>query len=140
VVTLSGVAETFKRVIKEVTFATDFKLINFGSAAIANLTHQDLSTSLEEPENRSNIHLVSYETLISRAKPSSNGQLSHCQWSCGIFDESHWYKMKNSVGCRIAMNARIGFQLQVTATPGFHSLYGGCFQMMWRFSGAPEDP
>ena len=38
------------------------------------------------------------------------------------------------------MNARIGFKLQVTATPGFHSLYGWCFQTMWLFSGAPEDP
>ena len=37
------------------------------------------------------------------------------------------------------MNAKIGFKLQVTATPGFHSLYDLCFQMIWRFSGAPED-
>jgi hypothetical protein len=38
------------------------------------------------------------------------------------------------------MNAKIGFILQVTATPGFHSLYYWCFQTMWLFSGAPEDP
>jgi hypothetical protein len=38
------------------------------------------------------------------------------------------------------MNARIGFKLQVTATPGFHSLYDWCFQAMWLFSGSPEDP
>jgi hypothetical protein len=38
------------------------------------------------------------------------------------------------------MNAKIGFKLQVTATPGFHSLYDWCFQTMWLFSGAPEDP
>jgi hypothetical protein len=38
------------------------------------------------------------------------------------------------------MNARIGFKLQVTATPGFHSLYDWCFQVMWLFSGSPEDP
>jgi hypothetical protein len=105
-----------------------------------NLTHEDLNTSLDEPENRWNIHLVSYDTLTSRAKPSSNGQLSYCSWSFGIFDESHRYKTKNSVGWRIAMNARIGFKLQVTATPGFHSLYDWCFQTMWLFSGAPEDP
>jgi len=36
------------------------------------------------------------------------------------------------------MNARIGFKLQVTATPGFHSLYDWCYQTMWLFSGAPE--
>ena len=38
------------------------------------------------------------------------------------------------------MNARIGFKLQVTAPPGFHSLYDWCYQTMWLFSGAPEDP
>ena len=38
------------------------------------------------------------------------------------------------------MNARIGFKLQVTAKPGFHSIYDWCFQMMWLFSGAPEEP
>ena len=38
------------------------------------------------------------------------------------------------------MNAKIGFKLQVTTTPGFHSLYNWCFQTMWLFSGAPEDP
>jgi len=44
------------------------------------------------------------------------------------------------VGWRIVMNARIGFKIQVTATPGFHSLYDWCFQTMWLFSGAPEYP
>jgi hypothetical protein len=44
------------------------------------------------------------------------------------------------VGWRIATNARIGFKLQVTATPGFHSLYDWCYQAMWLFSGAPENP
>jgi hypothetical protein len=58
----------------------------------------------------------------------------------GIFDQSHWYKMKYGVGWRIAMNARFGFKLQVTATPGFHSLYDWGFQTMWLFSGAPDKP
>jgi hypothetical protein len=44
------------------------------------------------------------------------------------------------MGWRIATNVRIGFKLQVTATPGFHSLYDWCYQTMWLFSGAPEDP
>jgi hypothetical protein len=35
---------------------------------------------------------------------------------------------------------RIGFKLQVTATMGFHSLYDWCYQTMWLFSGAPDDP
>jgi hypothetical protein len=75
-----------------------------------------------------------------RAKPSSNGQLSYCAWSFGIFDESHLYKTENSVGWQIAMNAKIAFKLQVTAAPEFHSVYDWCFQMMWLFSGEPEDP
>ena len=82
---------------------------------------------------------MSYDTLSSRVKPSSNGPLSHCSWSFGIFDESHRYKTKNRVGLRIATNGRIGFTLPVTATPGFHSLYDWCYQTMWMFSGAPED-
>jgi len=134
------VAESFKTVIDKLTHGTDFKLVNLLHAENANLTHEDLNTSIDEPENRWIIHLVSYDTLTSRAKPSSNGRLSHCSCSFGIFDESHRYKTKNSVGWRIATNARIGFKLQVTATPGFHSLYHWCYQAMWLFSGAPEHP
>jgi len=137
---MPGVAETFKTVIHKMTHETDFKLVNLLHAENANVAHKNLNTSIDEPENCWNIHLVSYDTLTSRAKPSSNGRLSHCSGSFGIFDESHQYKTKNSVGWRIATNARIGFKLQVTATPGFHSLYDWCYQAMWLFSGAPEDP
>jgi len=122
------------------TFATDFKLINLLHAQNANPTNEDLNTSLDEPKQQWNIHLVSYDILTSRAKPSTNGQLSHCSWSFGIFDESHRYKTNNSVGWQIAMNARIGFELHITATPGFHALYDWCFQTMWLFSSAPEYP
>jgi hypothetical protein len=140
VVTMPGVVETFKTVIDEMTHGTDFKLLNLLHAENANLTHKDLNTSIDEPENRWNIHLVSYDSLTSRAKPSSNGRLSHCSWSFGIVDESHRYKTENSVGWPIATNARIGFKLQVTARPGFHSLCDWCYQAMWLCSGAPEDP
>jgi len=50
---------------------------------------------------------------------------------------SHWYKTENSAGWHIAMNVKIRFKLQVTASPGFHSLYDWCYQAMWLFSGAP---
>ena len=43
------------------------------------------------------------------------------------------------MGWQIATNAKIKFKLQVTATPGFHSLYARSFQSMWLFSGASED-
>jgi len=134
------VAETFKTNIDEMTHGTDFKLVNLLHAENANLTHEHLNTSVHEPENRRNIHLVSYDTLTSRVKPSSNSQLSYCALSFGIVDESHRYMTKNSVGWRTAMNAKIGFKLHVTATLGFHSLYDWCFQTMWQFSGAPDDP
>jgi hypothetical protein len=129
-VTIPGVAETFKTVIDKMTHGTNFKLINLLYAENANLTHEDLNTSIDNSVNRWNFHLVSYDTLTSRAKPSSNGRLSHCTWSFGIFDESHRYKTKNSVGWQIATNAKIGFKLQVTAKLEFHSLYDRCYQAM----------
>ena len=127
---MPGVAETFKSVIDEMTHGTDFKLVNLLHAENGNLTHKSLNTSIDEPANRWIIHLLSYDTLTSIAIPSSDGQLSNCAWSFGIFDESHRYKTKTSVGWQIAMNAKIGFKLQVTATPEFHSLYDWCFQTM----------
>jgi len=139
VVTMPGVAERFKTVIDGMTHGTDLDLVNLLHAKNVNLTHEDLHTSIDEPENRWHIDLVSYDTSTSRAKPSSNGQHSYCAWSFGVFDESHWYKTKNSVGWQIAMNAKIGFKLQVTATPGFNSLYDRCLHTMWLFSGAPDD-
>jgi hypothetical protein len=87
VVTMPWVAEMFKTVIDEMTQGTNFKLINLFHPENANLTHKDLNTSIDEPENRWNIHLVSCNTLTSRAKPASNGRLSNCSWRFGIFDE-----------------------------------------------------
>jgi len=89
VVTMPGVAETFKTVIDEMTHGTEFKLVNLLHAENPNLTRENQNTSIDEPENRWNIHHVSYDTLTSRAKPSSNGQLSYSAWSFGIFDDSH---------------------------------------------------
>jgi hypothetical protein len=71
-VTMPAVAETFKTVIDEMTHGTDFKLVNLLHPENAHLTHGDLNTSIDEPEIRWNIHLVSYETLTSRAKPSTS--------------------------------------------------------------------
>jgi len=140
VVIMPGVGETFKTVTNEMTHGTGFKLANLLHAENVNLTHMDLNTSIDEPENRWNIHPVLYDTLTFRAKPSSNGWLSHCAWSLGMFDEALRYKKINIVGWRISTNAKIGFNLQVSAIPGFHSLYDWCYQTMWLLSGAPKDP
>jgi hypothetical protein len=83
VVTMPGAAETFTIVIDEMTHGIDFKLVNMLHAENMNLTHEHLNTSIDEPENQCNIHLVLYNTLTSRAKASSNGRLSYWSWSLG---------------------------------------------------------
>jgi hypothetical protein len=50
VVTIPGVAETFKTVIDEMTHGTDFTLVNLLHAENANLTHEDLNTSIDVPK------------------------------------------------------------------------------------------
>jgi len=72
---MPGVAETLKTVIEEMTQETDFKLVNLLLAENGDLTQEDLTTTIDEPENRWNIHLASYDTLTSKVKLSSNGQL-----------------------------------------------------------------
>jgi len=140
VVTIPRVAETFMCVIDVMTYGTDFDTVNLLAAENANLICEDLNTSIDEPENWRHIHLVSYDTLTSRVNPLSNGQLLHCVWRFGIFDESYQYKTKNTVWWKITMNAKIILKLQVIVTPGYHSLHDWCYQMMWLFSGATEDP
>jgi len=92
VVTMPGVAKTFRTVINEMTHGTEFKPVNLFNANNANPTHKDLNSSIDELHNQWNIHLLSYNTFTSRAKPSTHGQLSYCAWSFGIFDESHRYR------------------------------------------------
>jgi hypothetical protein len=95
-VTMPRVAETFKSVMHEMTYRTNFELIH--SLQEKNVNHsRNLNRSIDKPEHRWNIHYVAYDALISRVKPSSNGQLSYWLWSVGMFDEPHRYKMKNSV-------------------------------------------
>jgi len=140
VVTMPGVAETFNSVIDEMTFVTDIKLGTLVHAENAELTHEDVDTSLDELEHWWNIDIVSSDSLTSRAKPSSNGQLSYCSSSVRIVENSHRYMTNNNGGWQIAITARIGFKLRVTATLGFQSFYDSCYQTLWLFWGVPEDP
>jgi hypothetical protein len=73
VITMPGVVETFKTVIDEMTHGTYFTLVNLVHTENVNFTQKDLNTSIDVPEYRWNIPLVSYDTLTSRAKPSGNG-------------------------------------------------------------------
>jgi len=59
---MPGVAETFKCVINEMTHGPDLKLVNLLHAENTNLIHENLNTSIDEPENRCNVHIVSYDT------------------------------------------------------------------------------
>jgi len=47
--TMPGVAETFKSVIEEKTHGTDFKPVNLLHAENANLSNEDLNTSIDKP-------------------------------------------------------------------------------------------
>jgi len=78
---MARAAQTFKSVINEMTYGSDIKLNNMLHTDNANFTQEDLNTSIDEPENGCTIHLVSYDTVTSRAKPPSNGQLSYCACS-----------------------------------------------------------
>lgn len=43
------------------------------------------------------------------------------------------------MGWLIAMTVTIGFKLHFTASPGIHSLYDRCYQMMWQLPGVPDN-
>ena len=81
---MPGAPETFKTVINQMTHGTNSKRVNLLHAENANLTHKDLNTSIDALENWWNDHLVSYDTLTSRARPSKNGQLSYSACSFEI--------------------------------------------------------
>jgi len=140
VVTMPRVAETFKTVIDVMTHRTNFKLVNLLYAETTILTHEDLNTSIDELDTWWSGHLVSYDTLTCRAKPSSNSQLSYCAWSFGIVVESYQYKTTNSGGWQIVFNATTRLKLHITGTTVSHSLYDWCYQTMWLCPGLPDDP
>jgi hypothetical protein len=84
VLTMHGVTETFNTVLYEMTHGIKYKPINLLHAKYANLTLKVPHPSIDKPENRRNIHIVLYDTLTSRAKPSSDGRHSHCSGSLGF--------------------------------------------------------
>ena len=58
VVTMPGVAVTLKSVIHKIISGTNLNLVNLLQAENVNLTHKNLKTSTDEPENQKNIHLI----------------------------------------------------------------------------------
>ena len=69
------VVDTFKSVFDEITNGTDFKVQHLSNHGNANLSHEDLNTSIDKPENGWNTHIVVYNSLTSRTKPSNKSQL-----------------------------------------------------------------
>lgn len=78
VVTLPSRMEGFRSDIIVMTYGTDFTLENMLELENVNFTNENLNTSIDKPETKWQIKLVSYNTLLSTAKPSRNGQLLHC--------------------------------------------------------------
>jgi len=74
-VTMPRVAETLKSVIDEMRYGTNSKLFTIVHTDDANITHDVLNTDIEQNWN---IHRMLCDTITSRAKPLSKGQLSHC--------------------------------------------------------------
>lgn len=69
VVTMPGLVETFKRVIKETTYGTNFKLVNLEDVEYGNLTHENLDTCIDKLDNQWNIHVVLSDTSTSKVQP-----------------------------------------------------------------------
>jgi len=67
VATMPGLGDTIKTVINESTHGTEFELVNLLHTNNINLTQENLKCCIDMPENGWNIHLVSYDTLQSRA-------------------------------------------------------------------------
>ncbi|KAF8544412.1 hypothetical protein BDD12DRAFT_801333 [Trichophaea hybrida] len=98
IVTLPGICKTFKSVIKDMSYNTDFTIIDLLDPNHYNLTNDDMKASTDEPEQRWNINLKSNDTLMALAKPNGQRLLTKCAWSFAIFDESHQYKGRDSQG------------------------------------------
>ena len=124
-VVLPSVRETFLAATRTITSGTRFAVRDLSGDGGWELGHTHLNFSMSHPKRMWDIHVITYNAFTQRAQRNPSGrprQLTDCTWSWGIFDESHRYKGPQSIGWRVAMKAEIGFKVQVTATPAYHSL------------------
>jgi len=91
VIPLRKVAETFMTVIHNTKYGTDLKFGHSFEADNADHTHRRLKMNIDKPKYRGNSHIVLYDMLESRPKPSSNDQLLQWSWRFGICDKCHCY-------------------------------------------------
>jgi hypothetical protein len=73
---MPGEAETCKIIIDKLTHATEIKINNLMHSNNSMFMHEEVNTSIDQPDNRSSFRLASYDTVTSRAKPSSHGHSS----------------------------------------------------------------
>ena len=136
-VVLPSVRETFVSVIKTITAGTRFSIRDLSAEGGADLCHTHINFSLDNLERMWDVHVITYNAFTERAQHNSSGtlrQLTKGTWSWGIFDESHRYKGAKSRGWKVAFRAAIGFKVQVTATPAYHSLQDWTNLARWLFT------
>ena len=122
---------------KTITAGTSFTIRDLSAEGDAEMSHTHLNISVKFPERTWDIHVITYNALMERGQRNHNGtprQLTSCTWSWGIFDESHRYKGPKSIGWKVVSKADIGFKVQVTATPAYHSLRDWAHLMRWLFA------
>jgi len=83
------------------------------------------------------IHIICYH-------PERECQLIANSWTLIAvvrnFDDYCLHRIKNSVVWQIVINARIPFNLQVKAIPGYQSLFDCCYWTIWVISGESNHP
>ena len=136
VVTLSNVAHTFTSALEKLAMGTNFRIRVLNGKDYQHARAIDLNFGNGYPERRWDIHLVNYETLLSRSKINGKQQLNGCRWSFAIFDESHKVKNPKTGTFKLFEGLPCAFKLQVTGTPAFHGLKDWLHQTQWLFSGA----
>jgi hypothetical protein len=136
-VTLIGATNT-------ITKGTPFSVCDLGTEDAGDLTHAHLNLCVEHHERWCNIHESTYDTLTSLAQRYVNNtvcKLTNCQWSWGIFDDTHRFNGPKSKGWSVVSEAQIGYKVQVTVMPAYHSLkvWGNTTQWLFTIPDAPEN-
>ena len=99
--TLPRVAVTFKCVINERTYGTEFILVNLLHVQNVNLTHEDTYTRIEQPEPRWIAHLVWYDVVTSSGKQSRDSPLSYSTGNLGFIMTSIDTKLKTVLAAKL---------------------------------------
>ena len=130
---------------KTIMAGTRFTIRYLSAQAGAEMSHMHLNFSFRFPEQMWDIHVITYNALTERGQRNHNGtpgQLTGCTMSWGIFEENYRYKGPKSIGWKVVSEVDIGFKVQVTATPAYHSLRDWAHLTHWLFAipELAEDP